>query len=273
MKCKNCGNDLVGMEHACPMCGAPLPTIPPQQIPMQQMQMPVMPNYQMNPVLIPLEEVQQTVNAEVPEETVEQPKSDNKIFAIILGIVALAAIVVGIFLIVLGNGDEEEASQSISNKIVYAGYEFTLPFNYTGKVKDGLGLTVKDPYDNRYTILIDYTNKYEAYKASFKESYPTQIDSMTVNLSDREFLSLKVGDVAANTAAAQYVTSSGDLAVAFVGFIVRNDFAAPSTAEFEVLNTILNTAEKKEDINVNSKENLGREGIKLPAYNQADFDF
>ncbi len=280
MKCKNCGTDLVGMEHACPMCGAPLPTMPPQaprMVSPQEVQS-AMPqsyqqNYQMNPVLIPLEEVQQTVNVEPEPEQPEQSKSDNKMFAIILGVVALAAIIVGIFLGVLGP-DEDDEPKTISNKLMYAGYEFTLPLNYTGGVNDKLGLTIKDSYDNRYTVLIDFTNKYEAYKTTLSQTYPTQINDMIVKMANnREFISIKVGDVSTNSVGTQYITTSQDFAVSFVGFIVKGDYSAPGSEEFEVLNTILNTAEKKKDININSQENAGREGIKLPVFDLADFTF
>ena len=143
MKCKNCGTPLMGMEHACPVCGAPLPTTPPQpgavppMVPGQVMpeqlasQPPQMMPGGSAPAGLPVEQ------APAPE-----PKKGNNVFAILLLLVAFAAIGVGVFLAMTDTKEETKPAdnnqteeQPVDNPsggettggVNYAGYSFTVP--------------------------------------------------------------------------------------------------------------------------------------------------
>ncbi len=267
MVCKNCGSTLAGMEHACPVCGFPVTSQPPHPLPSIPVE--ILPATSGNHPMTSMTPVAPTDVEEVVEE-----KGNNKTFAIILLVVALIAIIVGVVWS-LSQGKKETPApveeERASNAVEYAGYEFSLPMNYTGEVKEGLGLYITDTSNNKYTINVDYTNTYASYKASYTADYPDQIEKIITTVANQEYLVTLVTDVDNTAAGAQYVTTSRETA-AFVGFIIRNDFKEPTSNEMKDLNTIIDTATKVSEVEQGSSLDFGKDGIKVRQFVKADFE-
>ncbi len=280
MNCKNCGTPLMGMEHACPVCGAPLPTTPPQ--PNQQ---PVTPGVPM-PEQLASQPPQMMPGGAPPAglpqeaEPAPEPKKGNNIFAILLLLVAFAAIGVGVFLALT---DEEEPKQetqteeqtnneetpAASNTMNYAGYSFTIPDGYTASVDAAHGLYIRGA-DTIYTILIDYTKGYDYYKQEFQKqtTAPTEV----VTAAEKEYVLCTLTD--GETHASEYMTQASETS-AFAGLVVKNGYAAATVEDLGTINQILTTAVKQTDVAAGSEEDAGKEQIVnyIPKFKSADFAF
>ncbi len=252
MKCKNCGTDLIGMEHACPMCGAPLPvnTNPNPNVVVQQ---PVV-----NPMMAP-----NIITEEPKPEVVEEiPKKDNKMYAIIAFVIAVAAIAVGVFLIITDKNDNivPKGEQPTENVVEYAGYTFHFPLTYQYQLKEELGFMVTDSKYNTFTIALDYTNTYEAYKNYFASKYPNE--NIVASSGGREYLKAVIQDSEEHYGL-QYVTITPDGKACYIGFIVKPDYSKVVDNEIYVLNEFLDKAEKTEEIEAGAEEDMGRDGIQI----------
>ncbi len=249
MNCQNCGAQLMGVEHACPVCGTPLPQPVPQSSMYQQpMPAPAAPNI---------------VVEETTQEVSERPQKDNKIFAIIILIVAVAAIAVGIFLAITAKESKmEKQEKPTQNTVTHAGYTFTFPLTYPATVKDDLGLTVTDSKYNIFTINVDYTNSYADYKKYITDKYSKEATNMIKKAGDREYIEITITDENKNYAL-EYVTVGKDELSCFVGMVVKPDFSKIMDDELYVLNDFLDNAEKTTEVEKGSTEDYGKSGIKI----------
>ena len=310
MNCKNCGNPLSGIEHACPLCGAKLPEMPqpvpgqmmpgvpqampgmpqqmmpgmPQQMPGMPQQMPGMPQQPMGPQMTPVGVGQQPMTMGVmPEQPKEEvkPQKDNKMFVILLAIVAIAAIGVGIFLLLT---DEEEVTQPtpqpvedygepVTNTINYGGYTITIPDGYTAEIGDYYGLTLKGP-TVIFTIGVDYTNNYNFYKTAFLNAYPTEAANMIKTFGSNEYVAVIITDPEGANGT-QYMSATSDAKGTFVGMVVRSDYTAPTEEEFTALNEILSTAVIQTEVAPGEDDDYGKTGFKnfVSVYSKNQFPF
>ena len=230
MNCKNCGAQLVGMEHACPLCGAPVPVNPQQTIPQMN------PNMMTQPVVSP-NMAPNIIETPPVEPTPEPPQKDNKMFAIIIFIVAVAAIAVGVFLLITDKGEpiNEPVDVPTENVATYAGYTFHFPLSYQSQNREDLGLAITDSKYNLYTFEIDYSHTYEEYKASYA-AYPTE----TKTISSREYLLITITGEEGKYGL-QYVTATADNTACFVGTIIKPDYSLVVDDELQVLDEFINS--------------------------------
>ena len=286
MNCKNCGTPLMGMEHACPVCGAPLPTQQPnpgaQVVDPNMAAMAAMPQQmasqppQMMPGGTP------PMGAAPLEEPAPEPKKGNNIFGILLLLVAFAAIGVGIFLALT---DEEEAptpkkdttpqeettpSESSVNYMDYAGYSFVIPAGYTGEVSDNYGLIVRGA-EKIYTISVDYSNTYDYYKQEFVRVFADRTTTSNVG-EGSEYTLTKIGE--AGSAAGEYMTKAEESST-FAGLIVKNDFSEVSSEDIGELYDILSLANKVSDVAPGDEQDAGKSEIVnyMNKFNKDDFVF
>lgn len=269
MNCKNCGTPLMGMEHACPVCGAPLPTTPPQpgavppmapgQVMPEQLasQPPQMMPGGSAPAGLPVEQ------APAPE-----PKKGNNVFAILLLLVAFAAIGVGVFLAFTDEEEEpakknspEEAETTpsdneASNTVSYAGYMFTMPEGYSGTVNGTHGLIIRGA-DKVYSVLIDYTKDYAYYKQEFQlqQKAPTEV----VNVESAEFVICTLTDENGGQAV-EYMTSAGATST-FAGLVVKADYTPATVEDLTTIYNVLSTATLQTEIAPGSEEDAGKTEI------------
>ena len=283
MNCKNCGTPLMGMEHACPVCGAPLPTTPPQQV-----AQPAMPGVPM-PEQLASQPPQMMPGgappAGLPAEQAPQPepKKGNNIFAILLLLVAFAAIGVGVFLAMT---DEEEkqapaeektpaeettpAEEVPTNTMNYAGYSFTAPEGYTVSLQGENGLVIKG-ISTIYTVLVDYTSGYDYYKQEFQKQTmaPTEVKT----IGEKEYVLCTVKD-ATEAVASEYMTLAGEKST-FVGLVVKANYTAATEADLQVLNQVLTSAIKQTEITPGAAEDAGKTEIVnyISKFNKDNFTF
>lgn len=283
MNCKNCGTALMGMEHACPVCGAPVPQMPqqPVQNPVAapdayQAGLPQMPQTtMMSPATTP-----GAMPEPVSEPVAEKPKKDNKIFGILLIIVAFAAIGVGVFLMMTEEKttpvpvQQEQTQQEqvvTANYVEFGGFNFEVPAEYTSEVNDKV-LTIQNE-NVIYTIQVDYTNSYDTYKTAFINAYPAQAASIVTNVGDREYVAAIITDQADQVSTGtEYMTNMENITI--VGWVVRSDYTPATTDEFDGLNEILASASLVGDIaEGTSDQDSGVSGIVAPSFNKANFVF
>ena len=269
MNCKNCGTPLMGMEHACPVCGAPLPTQPPAPAvnPMMAGQMAAMPQQMASqpPQMMP----GGTPPMGMPlEEPAPEPKKGNNMFAILLLVVAFAAIGVGVFLALTDkeespkptptpsepSGGNETPTEQTSNAIDYAGYSFILPDGYSGTQSETNGLIIKGT-DKMYTILLDATAGYDYYKQEFVKYFP---DTQVTPLGEKEYATKAVAD--GESQALEYMTIA-EASTTFAGLIIKSDYSLPTTEDLTDLNTILLSATKQYEVAAGDEEDAGRTEI------------
>ncbi len=309
MNCKNCGNPLSGIEHACPLCGAKLPEMPqpvpgqmmpggqqmpgmpqqmmpgmPQQIPGMPQQMPGMPQQPMGPQMTPVGYGQQPmtmgVMPEQPAEEVKPPK-DNKMLVILLAVVAIAAIGVGIFLLLTdeeeptrsNNSSQEEYNEPVSNTINYGGYTINVPSGYTAEINDYYGLMIKGA-TAIFTIGVDYTNDYNFYKTAFLNAFPTEAANMVKTIGSTEYVAVIITDPEGANGT-QYMASTLDEKGTFVGMVVRSDYTPPTEAEFNTLNEMITTAVLQNEVSPGDDDDYGKSGFKnfLSTYSKNQFTF
>lgn len=284
MNCKNCGTPLMGMEHACPVCGAPLPTNTPQT------QQPAMPGGVPMPEQLASQPPQMMPGGAPPaglptEEPAPapEPKKGNNMFAILLLLVAFAAIGVGVFLAL--TDDEEKApkedntqveeetttddTSTTSNAMNYAGYSFTIPDGYSAALEGEHGLVIRGT-EAIYSILVDYTKGYDYYKQEFQKqtTAPTEV----VTASDKEYVLCTLTD--GEQHASEYMTQASETST-FAGLIVRSDYTAATANDLNVINQVLTSALKQTDVTPGSEEDAGKEQIVnyIPRFKAADFAF
>lgn len=251
MKCKNCGTELIGMEHACPMCGAPLPinNNPSPKVVEQSLGNPT---------------IASNIMVEEPktEEVEEPPRKDNKIFAIVIFIIAVAAIAVGVFLAITDKNDNKlpKEEQPTENIVEYAGYTFHFPLTYQYQLKDKLGFVVTDSKYNIFTIALDYTNTYEAYKKAFTDKYPNE--NVVASSGGREYLKAVIQDSEGHYGL-QYVTLTSEKTACYIGMIVKPDYSKVVDNEIYVLDEFLDKAEKTREVEAGTEEDMGRDGIQI----------
>ena len=265
MNCQNCGSQLMGVEQVCPVCGAPVASMIQQQQQMMQQQQ------QMTPAQPGMYPVGNDTGA-----SEEVPKKDNKMFAIILFLVALAAIGVGVFLAITGDGDGGDNSGGnggqvepapTTTSIEYAGYTFSFSSEYKSSISKHLGLLIKDTSLNRYFINVDYSHTYDDYKKDFTEKYPDKIESMVAEIGEegnkREFLVANIASDDGTISGLQFVTKGSSEDTTFIGFMVKPEYENVKTEEMIVLCNLLNTAVKTGEVVKGSELDMGRNGIRI----------
>ena len=281
MNCKNCGTPLMGMEHACPVCGAPLPTNTPQ--PNQQPAMPGVPMPEQLASQPPQMMPGGAPPAGLPQEVepAPEPKKGNNIFAILLLLVAFAAIGVGVF---LAFTDEEEPAKSNNTPteeeqsepapaenvaVNYAGYSFTIPDGFSASVQGEHGLVVRGS-EIIYSILIDYTKGYDYYKQEFQKQTKEPTD--VVKVQDKEYVLCNLTD--GEEHASEYMTQATDTST-FAGVVVKPDHTKATEEDMGTINQILTTAVKQTDVAPGSEEDAGKEQIVnyMSRFKVADFAF
>ena len=285
MNCKNCGTPLMGMEHACPVCGAPLPTQQPN--PGVQVVDPAMMAAATMPQQMASQPPQMMPGGTPPmgtplEEPQPEPKKGNNIFGILLLIVAFAAIGVGVYLALT---EEEEAppkkdttpsqeettpSEPSVNFMDYAGYSFIIPSGYSGEISSTYGLMIKGA-DKIYTISVDYSNTYDYYKQEFTRVFADR--TTTSNVGDgNEYTLTRIGE--AGSAAGEYMTKAEEGST-FAGLIVKSDFSEVTSGDIGDLYDILYTANKVSEVTPGDEQDAGRTEIVnyMNRFNKDEFIF
>lgn len=281
MNCKNCGTPLMGMEHACPVCGAPLPTQQPTQggVPVIDPAMAAMPQQMASqpPQMMPGGTPPMGTPLEDPQP---EPKKGNNIFGILLLLVAFAAIGVGIFLALTDEEEEpkkettpqEETtpSEPTVNYTDYAGYSFIVPTGYSAEISETYGLIIRGT-DKIYTISVDYSNTYEYYKQEFTKYFPDKTTTTNIN-ETKEFTMSKIGE--AGSAAMEYMTKAEETST-FAGLVVKSDYSEVTTDDVSGIYDILNSANIVTDINPGDQQDAGRVEIVnyMNKFNKDDFVF
>ena len=248
MQCTNCGAQLMGIEHACPVCGRPLPTPAPQP----NMASPDVVQQVADPNQVTTPPVSNMTPATIPEAAPTNKKEkDNKGLIIIICIAIVVLLGIMVYFVVFAGGKSDNASQTTSTSeptpaddttqssptVNYAGYTFSVPATYKTKKSDIYGLIIYNDSE-MFSIAIDYSNNYDAYKASLTQTYPELANSITT-VSGREFIPLILTNEDSSKAT-QYVTKK-DETTTMVGLVLRSDKQPPTTSEFSDLASIIDS--------------------------------
>ena len=188
--------------------------------------------------------------------TATAPKNDkNK--TLILIIILAVVVIVGIVVIgktFIGSDETEPATPSTptqnepsepttvvdnTNTASYMGYTFTLPEGFTSKTDATYGLILSNKLV-AYSILVDYTNSYEKYKAALINKYPTQASSLEKTVGGRKFLIGQVTDK--EYKGSEYITTAND-GETFVG-LTLNVSNTVEYNDYQVLAEILDSSKK-----------------------------
>ena len=213
----------------------------------------------------------------------EQPKKkDNKTIFLIIALVVVAIAAVVVYFTVLapapeapaptgGNDVETPVSTKTENKETYAGYTFTIPEGYVTKTDDEYGLVISNGTTG-FSIAVDYSHNYDAYKKALSEKYPEQASDFIATVDGREYIALILTDTDGSQAT-QYVTKASDSSV-FVGMVARADLTAPTTVEFSTLTTILNSSKQgTSSFAPGDDQDIGKNGEKIFTFTKDKFSF
>ena len=268
MFCRNCGNQLNGTENVCPQCGTPV-------VKEEQVQ----PQAEVNQVASPQPPVGEVAPTPTPAPTQQPVQQTNtnqgglnkNIIIIVAGVLVFLALIGVIIWLVLGNltkkaetkptdGNvvEKEVSQN-QNSVVYNGFKFNIPEGYESEENSEYGLLI---YDDSivYTVLIDYTNSYDQYKAELVKIYPDQKDNMELNVGNRKYLGMVYQNETATGYYTQYATAVDN--TVFTGIIMKQSQAKPEISDFSNFNEILDNAKKSSStFSPSESEDAGTEGI------------
>lgn len=214
-------------------------------------------------------------------------QKNNKTMILIIALVVVAIVAVAAYFLLFGNSSESnsgadnsgnnsgnnptEVSTTKENTVSYGGFNFEIPDGYRTEEDDEYGLIIGNS-TTAFTIAVDYTNKYDAYKTALTTEYPDQAKDMVATIDGREYLALILTDEDGSQLT-EYVTKASDSS-AFVGIVAREDFTAPTTTEFSVLTKILDSATQgSTSFAPGDDADVGKNGIKKYTVNKGAFTF
>ena len=240
-----------------PQQGMPQQVIPEQPYP----QMGAMPSMPLPP----------TNDASLAANTEEKNDKNKLLYILIIAIIAIGLIIGGITIAssISGNKSNQTPTPSptpseepvpVDTTASYGGYSFNIPDGYTTTEDENYGLIFNNG-EIAYSIKVDYTNNFDAYKKSFTQNYPTQASSLELSYETTPYLILQMANESTQTKALHYVMSP-NTSTTFVGAIVRKDKKPGEMKDLKVLTDLLTTATLTNDnpIAGNDLDN-GKDGI------------
>lgn len=287
MFCKNCGAQMNENEKFCSNCGATVTNsvaqpqagayqASPTQTPNVQPAMSQTPGVQ--PTMPQASGVQPAMaqpnvsNAGAGTNVTQSGGNNNKtiILVVVLVLVVLVGIGGGLF-VFLGKdksgtssnqGDktqEVSTNQAKENTVSYGGYTFTVPDGYTSQLDTEYGVVMNNGSIG-FSIAVDYTNSFEAYKAAFAQTYPTLINDALATIGNRNYLVVVSPDAEGNMIS-EYVTEAGTGSV-FVGVVLRSDATGATAAEYSALTNVLDSANNSStNFAAGDNQDIGKNGV------------
>lgn len=166
----------------------PIPVAPPPAAPVNPVPTPVQPVLNLEPAPIAPIAPTADVNAEVPAQSAEVPKGNNKLFTIIVVILLLAILAVGGYLLankVLNNNNngsnsandnnQSEQATDTTNIFEYEGYQFAIPTKYTISIDNDNFLNLINK-EGKVAIILSTLSGYNS------EDIAAEIDSIKDSL-------------------------------------------------------------------------------------------
>ena len=267
MICRNCGAQLSNNEQVCPICGSSLMI---DASGLQASENMVMPQETLQGMhqSDSLQEIPQSqpisFDGGVVQPSPEKPKKDGKVLAIILAMAAVIIIGIGVMLALssapTAKPEENQNDAPVeSAEVEYSGYKFVVPSGYKTSISSKDGLVLKDD-SMMYTVMTDYTNSYETYKTAFLAA-PEEVKPALLKSGEREYVVASLtGPEGEN--AIQYMTSSEDNTVTFVGLIIQSDYQLTDVKGIPmVLNKLIESAQAVDSDNKSDLEDAGSNGI------------
>lgn len=275
MFCKKCGNQLTGMENACPNCGTPVNSQNNMNVGQNQGVVQQQNNQQLNQSAQPMNNQQM----QGPYQQYMQPANNNIqnnktiVLIIALAFVFIVALILFLFVFTKKDSKKTDSANNNSEQVTeptntettindntenYAGYTFTIPEGYNSEITtDGLLI-----YNNTiaYIIQVDYSYSYETYKQAFIQKYPDQANNMIVNLQGKEYLAAQ-GEIEPGKNGVIMVTAAATNS-SFVIAVANYNFTTVTIDQVQDLGTIINSATQgKSTFSPGSQEDAGKNGI------------
>lgn len=198
---------------------------------------------------------------------------------LVVALVAVVVIAVGVFFFLSNKQDSakpaanepsskdsstetpktDPVGTNTSNTVTFGAYTFTLPDGYIYETADNI-LAIANADDTfAFSITLDYTNSFEAYRQYYAQKYPSIINDAAVTIGSRNYIIFAITDEQGNNVS-QYVTSmqSGGT---FVGIVAHADNSQVTTADYQIVTAVLDSAKSSGTFAAGNDDDAGKNGI------------
>ncbi len=205
----------------------------------------------------------------------KKEKKKKNIIPLLIAIIGIVIIGVGIYLTIntkTSNTSKKKKEQPEIKESTfiynYGIYDFKISNPYQAFADDTYGLIIKK--DNIiYTIGIDMTNSYDAYKVAYQTLHADNPEGVLVKSQDKEFIFEPLQDLE-GFQAASYVCENFE-GKTFLGMIVKKDYSAVTVEDLNDLTTIIQETKRNEY--AEGGKDMGFSGAKVFTFNRNDFIF